>query len=188
MSQTTSGPNAQATRTDAARFVGSVINDLDTLSTLPTGSLVLVVDDASRATGVVFENYGGRDGGQWVELDPSDRDDGENTVPSLYLAYKASRWGKSDGYILLLSVPGTSPAPPFEQPVALPASALAVGAKATVRLGRMQAAGIIESLEPRPGNELLLRFVGSTDQFPLSHWKVVSLEPSVAPDLSGPHA
>lgn len=56
------------------------------LMALPLGSLIRALLHGNQSPGTVFE----RVGKEWLELDPSDRDDGEQTIPSaaIFRVYK----------------------------------------------------------------------------------------------------
>lgn len=56
------------------------------LMALPLGSLIRALLHEKQTPGTVFE----RVGKEWLELDPSDRDDGEQTIPSaaIFRVYK----------------------------------------------------------------------------------------------------
>lgn len=62
------------------------VNSTAELMTLPSGSLIRALLHENQSPGTVFE----RVGKEWLELDPSDRDDGEQTIPSaaIFRVYK----------------------------------------------------------------------------------------------------
>ena len=62
------------------------VNSTAELMALPLGSLIRALLHENQSPGTVFE----RVGKEWLELDPSDRDDGEQTIPSaaIFRVYK----------------------------------------------------------------------------------------------------
>lgn len=159
-------------------LVGSIVTDYDVLAGLPEGTLVTVVDDSWHGHGEVYERFsaGGRDGGQWLALDPSDRMDGEETVSSHYLILTASRRGLTDGFIRILHIPSDAYQPPeAPKPIALDASTLTPGVTVTLQCGRVRRTGVVETVRQHFDGPLVT-FVGDESELLVKVWPLVAID------------
>lgn len=73
------------------------ITNLEQLDALPIGSLIRVLSHPERVPGEVLEKVGK----EWLILDPSDRDDGEHTIPAANIIHFLGKAG-----IFVLFAPG----------------------------------------------------------------------------------
>lgn len=81
------------------------------LDALPHHALVQVIEKHGDAAWAWNYFYFGKSFSGWLELDPSDRYDGESTVESGYLLSKARGFGRQDpnyGSVNVLFVPEAS--------------------------------------------------------------------------------
>ena len=84
------GPDAAKMLVEQVEAAGwskpRTVNSTAELMALPLGSLIRALLHENQCPGTVLE----RVGKEWLELDPSDRDDGEQTIPSaaIFRVYK----------------------------------------------------------------------------------------------------
>ncbi|MES9514109.1 hypothetical protein ACIQYW_14075 [Rhodococcus erythropolis] len=84
------GPDAAKMLVEQVEAAGwskpRMVNSTVELMALPLGSLIRALLHGNQSPGTVFE----RVGKEWLELDPSDRGDGEQTIPSaaIFRVYK----------------------------------------------------------------------------------------------------